>query len=194
MKFFFDSCINDELLDMETSLVQSPTDEDCFAAEKAISMNGVKGVYYIYPLTDSRAFLSLCFTNDFFDEIVKSFDDRDYLSLFFKKWPTLMECFQNTMNENLYKGVIIRKENIDEGGDIWTLSTLLENIDYGELDCEYVVLKYWDLLYTACKMLNEMMDNPISGWDSFKAGFAKGMRFNAKVLEFVNIFDSFGRK
>lgn len=128
-------------------------------------MEGCKCIYYIYPLTEHSGYLFLYLGDHCFDEFY------DELNKYTRKvaketWPLLMEAIENGDNQNTSD---IALSKIDAGDfKFWGSLVKIENIDYSDLETEYIGYKAGELIGRTCALLQEYINNDLSSFQQIK--------------------------
>lgn len=143
----------------------------------------VKITYYIYPTGEHSGILLLYLGDDIFDSIRDAIDD-DTIDPVRKAWPIFIDALYNGVHDNDSRYALAK---VNFGSEIifWTMYSRIENIDFSDLDTEYIIGKVIQLYGYTVDMLNEMNGNKPSTWkvmsNSFQSGVKKGIKWT-KIL------------
>ncbi len=151
---------------------------DVFFAGRELLLEDRKITYYIYPLNNNSAFIMLYLGDDYFDNFIENLTD-DCLEAYSNTWPKLMTALNNGVNDN-YSHAGLMKFITDEF-KFWSVCTKVENINFEDLETEYIMDKLGDLYIYTVDMLNEIIENDINFWEKTKSvaksgysGYRKG--------------------
>lgn len=153
---------------------------DDFFIGKELLINDIKLTYYIYIIGENRGMLMLYLGDNVFDYLVEKLDKYNYETVV-KTWPILMNDLKRGADDNYTNTALIKF--ISENFSFWTACTIIENIDFTDLETKYVVGKLIDLYSHTIDMLQEYHNNDVSNWNTAKGigravydGYRKGRR------------------
>lgn len=130
-----------------------------------VHIEGQKIIYYIAPSSNTTGLLFFYIGDDTFDNFIENLDEYNEESAW-KTWPLLMHALSNGVNDN-YSNIALAR--IDNGlFKFWGTFVNVENIDFNNLDTEYIGEKAGSLLSITCNMLSEYIEKDISTWQNLK--------------------------
>lgn len=131
-------------------------------------IQGIKITYYIFPKDNYQAFLFLYIGDNIFDEFCDSIDEYS-IEAYTKTWPLLIKSLEDGCKDNYSTAALIKLPNINKDGSFWCFATLLENIQYNNLETDYVTAKLVKLLDNSISILNQYAENDITNIEKVKA-------------------------
>lgn len=129
--------------------------QDVFGG-RGLLMDDKKLTYYFYPIEEHSCLLLLFLGEDFFDELMKNLnnDNADEVA---RVWPKFAEAFINGRNDSDSQYALARWEFKDTR--FWATYCRLENVDFQDMETEYVIGKLAKLYVFSVDMLNEIRTN-----------------------------------
>lgn len=141
-----------------------------------------KLTYYFYPIEEHSCMLLLFLGEDFFDELMKNLneDNADEVA---KVWPKFTEAFINGRNDSDSQYALARCEFKDT--QFWTTYCRLENVDFQNMETEYVIGKLIRLCNFSVDMLNEISTNEPSALRIFGRGVVNSTKSSLKMMSIL---------
>lgn len=150
-------------------------DDKRFYAGRHLYVDDKKITYYIMPLKEHEAIIFLYIGDDTFDEFCNEINDNTE-EAFTKTWPMLIQALKDGINDNYYKCALIKLPKVHEDGWFWCFATRVENIDYKNMESDYVMGKVEKLVEQAVNIFVEVDENDISTWQRAKTIGKSGWR------------------
>ena len=152
--------------------------------------------YYIIPQDNTSALLFLCFGEcEGLTNLVSSLDGYNRPGAE-KAWPMLMKALDNGANDNYSSTAapaLIGISDVPTGeANIWGVAVKVENVDFENIDCEYVLGKVAFAKDYALQMLDQFEKNDVAGIDraieTGRKGFDvwRGVKTAGTVLSVVS--------
>ena len=154
-------------------------------AGKELRIKDIQITYYVWPIKDDYAMLFEYLGDDTFDDFFPNIDSYNE-EVLKKTFPILMRAAYNGLNKNFSESALIPLKDVTkDDGYFWGIGTRLENIEFPELDTEYVLKKALKLHTYAIDLLTEMKEKKVSNTDLLKMygkaaieGYRKGSFIN----------------
>lgn len=166
--------------------------EDNLFLGRELIVKDVKITYYVYPISEHSGFLVFYLGEDCFDSIREALDE-DSINPIRSAWPKFIEALSNGIYDNDSSYALAK---FDFGSEIkfWAMYTRIENIEFDNLNTEYVISKVVKLYSYTIDMLIELRDNEPSSWkifvNSFKSSILDGIKFSNLIRGIGNLFES----
>ena len=150
--------------------------------------------FYILPLDESSALIFCPFrSSPWLTKLVSSLDEYN-IPGYRNAWPKLMAALKNGRDDNYSHGdapaLICFTETPTDESDIWGVAVKIDNVDFKDVDTEYMYKKViWASNY-AIEMLDEYQKNEVSTTDTLIGGAKKGYnvwRIARTVLKAVSM-------
>ena len=137
--------------------------EDLLYIGKEMFIDGIKLTAYFYPVEKDEALMFLYIKEQkAFDELEENIDKYTYDAVK-ESYPLLMEALINGRNDNYSHCALIRIENGDSK-PFWCFTSKVENIDFSNLDNDYVHRKLISLVEATMNVFKQLNNNKISLW------------------------------
>ena len=160
---YFKSDSSDEVGTVET--FKCPVNDDYFVIGKKVTIQEDLGLlYYIAPLAHHEAILFVCLDEDNAEKglIMNAFNDYDEYDLNILKpsFPKLMNAIIDGFHDNYTNYALIKLNYHEISYDC--LATKISNIDFADLDTQYIFEKALDCSRCFMDMLDEMDEGEVT--------------------------------
>ena len=165
-------------------------DGDNIFGGRELLLEDRKITYYFFPIDSREALMFLYVGDDIFDEAVDSLDKYNEEGVM-NAFPLFAQALINGANDNYSKTALIKLPHVNGRDSFWCFATKIENVDFDDLENEYVINKLQKLLSDTINVFNQLEENDISTWDKLKgagkAGF-DGWRLAKAALTIGGLF------
>lgn len=155
--------------------------EDLFGGRELLK-DDMRITYYFYPTEKNSCLLLLFLGENYFDELMKNINE-DNANEVAKAWPKFAEAYINGQNDSDSQYALARwKFNNTQ---FWSTYCRLENVDFQNMETEYVIGKLARLFSFSVDMLNEISENKPSSLRIFGNGVVNGTRSALKTISIL---------
>ena len=146
-----------------------------------------KLTYYFTPIDEKNhsAFLFLYIGDDLFDDFVSTIES--HVNVTGKAWPLFYKALQNGIDDNYTRSALIKLKHLHEKDkSFWCMATVVENIEWDDLETDYILSKLEVLLGDCNAMFDEIRENSVDESDirndKIKGLLKPVLKFGLRVL------------
>ena len=165
---------------------------DCLYGGRELLSKDSKITYYFCPTDKRSALMFLYAGDDVFDEVVDNINEYNQEGLS-NAFPLFIKALVNGANDNYYGTALIKLPHISGNGGFWCFATKVDNVDFSDLENDYVLDKLNDLLSDTLDIYKQINDNEVSLWDKLKStgkAASDGYRIGRGILTVASIVGS----
>lgn len=187
MQFFLEEYHGKEEPEMNYFYLEN--DEHLYGGRELL-LEDKKITYYFFPVDEGEALMFLYVGDDVFDEAVNNIDKYNHEGMT-NAFPLFMKALEDGANDNYSRIALIKLPHLSKNGSFWCFVTKIENVDFSDLETDYVFGKLGKLCSGVIDIYNQLDENEVSFWDQVKgagkAGF-DGWRIAKTALTIGGLF------
>lgn len=170
MKFFVEEYHGKE--DPEVNYFYLEGDDNVIGGREVL-LEDKKITYYFFPTAQREALLFLYVGDDVFDEVVDNIDEYNEEGII-NAFPLFIKALMNGAQDNYSQTALIKLPHVNGNGSFWCFATKIENVDFSDLDNDYVINKLSKLYSDTIDIFNQIDENDVSFWDQLKGAGKAG--------------------
>lgn len=187
MQFFLEEYHGKEETEMSYFYLEN---DDHLYGGRELLLDDRKITYYFLPIDKGEALMFLYVGDDIFDEAVNNIDRYNKGGLK-NAFPLFMRALNNGEHDNYSSTALIKLPHLNKDGSFWCFATKVENVDFSNMETEYVIGKLGKLYSDVIDIFNQLEENEVSFWDQLvgagRAGF-DGWRIAKTALNIGGLF------